>query len=80
MVSTFIMKIWGTLKSPWARSKGPGTPPGLTWYEPLPVALRFDISLPAGREQEIQATRFYWVAAAKSDHSTKALRITHLSN
>ena len=48
--------------------------------DPVTTGLRIDISVPAGSEKGISATKFVWVSPAGSSRSVSALRVLLLSN
>jgi hypothetical protein len=52
----------------------------LARVDPVTTGLRIEISVPAGSEKGISATKFVWVSPAGSSRSVSALKVLLLSN
>jgi hypothetical protein len=74
-----LKKLWGSLNRKKRQSEA-ATPIELSRVYPVTTGLRIDISVPAGSEKGLSATKFVWVSPAGSSRSVKALRVLLLSN
>jgi hypothetical protein len=74
-----LRKLWGSLRR---KEKLPKASPDgeRPRFYPVTTGLRIDVSVPAGSEKGLSATKFVWVSPAGSSRSVKSLRVLLLSN